>query len=156
MDGALVRISTELTWICSRVDTEVDLDSLEGRILTLLATRPLWVMSNLREDVGVDRAVMARVVGRLERRGWLTKDGPADNRRHLVISATDEGRVRWWRAESQRVGLLAMLCYHVSTPESAAIDVLQRRVEDVMRRFGMRGWGNPAFYRRARPKRAPF
>ncbi len=45
---ALVRISSELTWICSRVDTVVDLDSREGRVSTLLATRRLWVMSMLR------------------------------------------------------------------------------------------------------------
>ena len=153
---ALVRIVSELTWICGRVDTVVDLDSLEGRVLTLLVTRRFWIMSVLREVVGVDRAVMAKVVGRLEKRGWLVKDGPADDRRHLVIRATDEGKVTWRQAESQRVNLLALLCYSVTTAESVAIGVLQRRVEDVMRRFSRRGWANPAFYQCALRKRGEF
>ncbi len=153
---SLVRIASEVTWIGSRVDTMVDLDSLEGRVLTLLATRRLWVMSVLREVVGIDRTVMSKVTSRLESRGWLVKDGPADDRRHLVIRATDDGRTSWMRAESQRVALLAELCYRATEDERKAIELLQRRLEDVMRRYRLWGWGNPAFYRRARQRRAGF
>ncbi len=150
MARAWVRASSELAWIGSRADREIELDTLEGRVLTLLVRRPRWVMSDVREAVGVDRRVMSRLFGRLENRGWVTREGPADDLRHVMIAATEAGRTSWAKAEDRRVDLLAALIGGVEDGEVPATDALTRRLAVVMRRFDQWGFWDPRFYRRAR------
>jgi DNA-binding MarR family transcriptional regulator len=150
MARAWVRAAAELTWMGSRADRVLELDSLEGRIMTLLVRHP-WVMSTLREAVGVDRRVMSRVIRRLDNRGWVAKIAPGNDGRHLVIDATSVGQQVWRVAEDRRVDILTDLIGEVTTDaEAAATAIVTRRLTDMVRRFDRLGFWDPRFYRRAK------
>ena len=69
-----------------------DVTPVQYSIMSVLAAQPGLEQARLGDEVGVDRATLANVVGRLERRGLLTRcRSPHDVRRKLV-TLTSGGR----------------------------------------------------------------
>lgn len=145
-----VRIGGELAWLGSRVDLEFEMDSLEGRVLSLLARRWWWVIHDLREQGGIDRRVMSRVVARLADRGWLVREGPARDARHLMIRLTQEGRAAYQEAEDRRVDLITDLLVEPGPDGQEAASMMAGRFFHAMHAFHTYAEWDPRHYLQAR------
>lgn len=145
-----VRIGSELAWYGSRVDVAFDLDSLEGRVMSLLARRPAWAMLDLREETGVDRRVMSRLIGRLADQGWLIREGPGWDGRSVIVELTAEGRAVLDEAENRRVDMIADLLGAPSPEEQEAATRMARQFDFARRTFHILAQFDLRAYRRAK------
>ncbi len=56
-----------------------------------LAETPGLAQNDLADRLGLEKSTVSRLVGGLERRGWVRRDRDPENRRYLRLSLTDEG-----------------------------------------------------------------
>lgn len=68
-----------------------DITPVQYSIMTVAAARPGLDQTALCHEIGVDRATLANVVARLERRDLLRRSRPRDNRRVKCVHLTDAG-----------------------------------------------------------------
>ena len=74
--------------------------------LDLLVQQPAWRMGDLAEALRVDPSTATRAVQRLERFGWATRCSGSDDKRVVMVSATESGRTRHAAAASRREELM--------------------------------------------------
>lgn len=68
-----------------------DVTPVQYSIMTAVQAHPGLDQARLGEEVGVDRATLANVVGRLERRGLLHRRASPDDRRLRLVEMTTAG-----------------------------------------------------------------
>jgi DNA-binding MarR family transcriptional regulator len=88
---------------------------------------------NLKELAGIEQvtpATMSRAMVGLERAGFAERATDPHDRRNLIISATNQGRVLLRRGRARRVAALAELFQHLTQHE---LDCLERAAELVER-----------------------
>jgi DNA-binding MarR family transcriptional regulator len=69
-----------------------DVTPVQYSILSAVQARPGLEQARLGEEVGVDRATLANVVGRLEARGLLRRAASSADRRVRLVEITRAGR----------------------------------------------------------------
>lgn len=77
--------------------------------LDLLVTQDAWRMGDLADALRVDPSTATRAVQRLERVGLAMRCGGSDDKRVVMVSATDKGRERHDEALNRRQVLLATI-----------------------------------------------
>jgi DNA-binding MarR family transcriptional regulator len=148
--AAWVLIAAELSWMGNRADTDLSLDTVEGRALMLLTMQPCWRMRVLREVLGTSPEVMTRLVNRFVERGWAVRVGPSQDRRGRVIAPTQAGRTAWEEALERRIDALLQLGPMVSEHDVEVAEALLARVTSMAQCFSRAGERGGRFYRRAR------
>ena len=68
-----------------------DVTPVQYSIMTAVQAHPGLDQARLGEEVGVDRATLANVVGRLERRGLVLRRASPDDRRLRLVEMTEAG-----------------------------------------------------------------
>lgn len=68
-----------------------DVTPVQYSIMTAVQAHPRLDQARLGEEVGVDRATLANVVGRLERRGLLHRRASPDDRRLRLVEMAEAG-----------------------------------------------------------------
>jgi DNA-binding MarR family transcriptional regulator len=68
-----------------------DVTPVQYSIMSAVQSRPGLDQARLGEEVGVDRATLANVVGRLEARGLVRRRTGAADRRLRLVEITDHG-----------------------------------------------------------------
>ncbi len=68
-----------------------DVTPVQYSIMTAVQAHPGLDQARLGEEVGVDRATLANVVSRLERRGLLRRRASTDDRRLRLVDVTEAG-----------------------------------------------------------------
>lgn len=74
--------------------------------LDLLVQQPAWRMGDLAEALRVDPSTATRAVQRLERVGLAARCGGLDDKRVVMVSASDAGRLRHGAAAARREELM--------------------------------------------------
>lgn len=74
--------------------------------LDLLVQQPAWRMGDLAEALRVDPSTATRAVQRLERFGLATRCGGVDDKRVVMVSASEVGRARHASAAARREELM--------------------------------------------------
>jgi DNA-binding MarR family transcriptional regulator len=82
------------------------LESGQMDTLDLLITRDAWRMGDLADGLRVDPSTATRAVQRLERVGLATRAVGADDKRVVMVAATEHGRERHAEAMMRRQTLL--------------------------------------------------
>ena len=107
-------------------------DSLEsGQMdtLDLLVTRDAWRMGDLADGLRVDPSTATRAVQRLERVGLATRCVGTDDKRVVMVSATDRGRERHTEAMLRRMALIGQIMESYDEHEWRMLaDLLERFV----------------------------
>lgn len=74
--------------------------------LDLLVQQPYWRMGDLADALRVDPSTATRAVQRLEKFGLASRCSGADDKRVVMVSATEDGRGRHAEAAQRRQELL--------------------------------------------------
>ena len=74
--------------------------------LDLLVQQPYWRMGDLADALRVDPSTATRAVQRLEKFGLASRCSGADDKRVVMVSATDDGRERHAEAAHRRQELI--------------------------------------------------
>ncbi len=118
------------------------LESGQMDTLDVLVQQPAWRMGDLAEALRVDPSTATRAVQRLERVGLATRCVNPNDRRVVMVSATDHGRHRHSEAHTRRQTVMRsiMSAYEPEEREQLAaylerfIDALDSVVADIDRR----------------------
>ena len=97
--------------------------------LDLLVTQDAWRMGDLADALRVDPSTATRAVQRLERAGLANRCGGSDDKRVVMVSATEQGRRRHDEALTRRQALLARIMESYDRDEWPALaEFLERFV----------------------------
>ena len=111
---------------CAAFDTT----PLQSSVLTTAARQPGLEQSRLAEAVGVDRATLAQVVGRLEKRGLIARSSHKEDRRLKLVTVTTEGERLLERMTPAASRAHARVMAPIAADERAIfLDVLARLVD---------------------------
>ena len=85
------------------------LESGQMDTLDLLVTKDAWRMGDLADALRVDPSTATRAVQRLERVGLAARCSGSDDKRVVMVSATQQGRDRHAEVHTRRQALLAKI-----------------------------------------------
>ncbi|MFD1610903.1 GNAT family N-acetyltransferase [Sphingomonas tabacisoli] len=71
---------------------DTDLSLVEARVLYEIATREAPVAREIQAELGVDAGYLSRIVGKMQKRGWISRGRGGDDARLRPIALTSEGR----------------------------------------------------------------
>jgi DNA-binding MarR family transcriptional regulator len=115
-----------------RVDDETGLTAARLSALSMLVFGGPTTLGRLATAEQVSAPTMSRLVRGLERDGLVTRTGHADDRRAILLHATDEGRRLLVRGRRRRVEELASLFAGLPRDElatlSAAADIVEAAI----------------------------
>lgn len=101
-------------------------------LATIVDLGPLR-MSALAQNESIDPSVATRIVASLEDVGLAQRDEDVDDRRALMVSATNAGRVQLEAETSSRTLFLAQRMSQLSSEDRDAIDVALGALERLVR-----------------------
>ncbi len=149
----LVQSLADLTWVLSRVDESVTLETGRGRIISLLDGSGGRSITVLADWAGISASVAARLVASLERDGLLVRRGCDDDRRKVIAVLTALGQATLASTRAARADRLHRLLMRADaaasetiTPMTELLDRL-RVIADVLSRW------DDSMLRRSRPSR---
>lgn len=64
----------------------------QNRILDILLKNPEMSQKTLQEQLGIEPGSMSEILGKLEEKGFLTKEKDENDRRRMLIRLTEEGK----------------------------------------------------------------
>jgi DNA-binding MarR family transcriptional regulator len=113
----------ERIWLLGRLfwrRGQRDITRTEAGLLNSLSDRPRRI-TELAELEGLAQPTVTLLVGRLEERGWVTRERDPDDRRAVLVSATTSGSsaLGQLRSESR-----AMMHEHISAMREHEVDSL--------------------------------
>lgn len=101
------------------------------RLLGMLSHRS-WTLTELADKTSVSAPTMSNTITTLEERGWVTRTRSAEDRRAVVIQATEEGRRILEAAHDQAEDYIATLLEPLDPAEQ---DVLAQGLAILRRAF---------------------
>lgn len=93
------------------------LESGQMDTLDVLVQQDAWRMGDLAEALRVDPSTATRAVQRLERFGYATRCTNPDDKRVVLVSVTDAGRIRHAAAQTRRLDALRAIMEEFDTKE---------------------------------------
>ncbi len=109
--------------LCRRVGIRVS----RQRVLSLLAQKGEMPQRELRELLGIQAGSFSELAGRLEERGYITREQDPADRRRILLRLTDAGRER---AEKDSHARDAELFCALSEAEQAQLRALLQKIAD--------------------------
>jgi DNA-binding MarR family transcriptional regulator len=88
----------------------------------LLEKEQPWRLSDLAGAAGVRLPSMTDLVSRMERQGWIRKEGTTHDRRGVAVTLTSEGRAVIQDFERRQIHLIAQRLVLLSTEDQATIE----------------------------------
>lgn len=107
-------------FLYSRMNQEV-LTQSQAFVLDLLLEKEPWRVSDLAIAAGVRLPSMTDLVARMERQGWVHKEGTAHDRRAVAVTLTGEGRTLIQNFERRQIHLIARRLVELSNEDQEAI-----------------------------------
>jgi len=106
-----------------------DITHMDGKVLGFFAQHPDATQSELAQHSGRDKAQLARLIKGLRDKGLLHGEADADDRRHVRLSLTPDGRAvqRALQLQARRLGERAVA--GLSAAEQRQLAALLRRVK---------------------------
>jgi len=116
------------TGFSKRYSREFDLSIVEWRVMANLGYREPQSGHEIGAHSHLDKVQVSRAVARLEKKGWIQREGDTVDRRRNLLTLTPEGR-RVFKA----LGKMAMdfeddVSASLSTEEYAALDRILRKL----------------------------
>ncbi len=145
--GGLVDVLAAVTWVMSRVDEEVVLESVRGRILAALALRSGCQLAVLARWAGASPSVVSRIMASLERDGLAVRRRSGDDARKVVATITPAGRSRLAATRRARAERLHRLLMSTGADPSRVVPMTEL-MEDVVRVAHAWSWGDDSMLRR--------
>ena len=109
-------------FLLPRMHQEV-LTQSQAFVLDLLLEKDQpWRISDLAFATGVRLPSMTDLVSRMERQGWIHKEGTAHDRRGVAVTITVEGRAVIQDFERRQIGLIAQRLALLSEEEKRVIE----------------------------------
>ena len=66
----------------------------QGRILKILSEQAVMTQKELQEKLGIEAGSMSEIISKLERRDLVVRQRDEQDKRRMVLSLTDKGRMR--------------------------------------------------------------
>ncbi len=95
--------------------------------LDLLVQQPRWRMGDLADALRVDPSTATRAVQRLEKFGLAHRSTGTDDKRVVMVSASDSGRARHAEAAARREELMQHIMSQYDPAEFEQLAVLMER-----------------------------
>jgi len=124
---ALVRLSYAVQGVLARVAADYDVSLVQVRLMGVLRDREPGMME-LANYLGLDKSSMTGLVDRAERRGFVRRTMPPEDRRTVHVALTDRGRELAQAFVSQVERDLGALVQLLSAAERKRLSVLASRV----------------------------
>jgi len=124
---ALVRLSFAVQGVLTRVAAEYDVSLIQVRLLGVLRDHEPGMME-LAQFLGLDKSSMTGLVDRAERRGFVRRTMPPEDRRTVHVALTDRGRELAQAFAAQVDRDLGVLVEPLSAAERKRLSVLASRV----------------------------
>ncbi|MFC7729532.1 MarR family winged helix-turn-helix transcriptional regulator [Actinomadura keratinilytica] len=119
MAAALLRLSTAVQAIYTRVSEKYELTAVQARLLCILLDGPRC-MADLAGRLGVEKAALTGLMNRAERRG-LARRGPVPgDRRAVQVTLTATGREAALAFHDEVTAELARLTAHLAPADREA------------------------------------
>ncbi|MBW2454388.1 MAG: MarR family transcriptional regulator [Deltaproteobacteria bacterium] len=102
-------------------------------------------MSALAAQAGASLSSMTRLVDGLERKGWVERHRPGEDRRRVVVDLTDEGREQASELREQTEAVIRMALDHIPKTKHKQVHEsvrLVRQAMDQLREAGGRCCGS--------------
>jgi DNA-binding MarR family transcriptional regulator/ribosomal protein S18 acetylase RimI-like enzyme len=104
----------------------------EVRVLYEFAHRTGVTSTQLREDLGLDRGYLSRIVGTFEARGWIEAAPAADDRRRIHLSLTGNGRRVFAPLDRRSSAHVAALLGQLSRTDQDRLLAAMRAIETIL------------------------
>ncbi len=107
-------------FLLPKMNQEV-LTQSQAFVLDLLLEKEPWRVSDLAIAAGVRLPSMTDLVARMERQGWVRKEGTVHDRRAVAVTLTREGRALIQDFERRQIHLIAQRLVELSSEDQEAI-----------------------------------
>lgn len=124
-----------------------DIGRGQGRVLALLRLRPEITQRDLNTILDMRQQSLAELIGKLERRGYVTRRRSEQDKRVMVVSLTEEGRAAADALADPERRFAFLDCLDVAEKRSLAA-LLARIVERLENDLGARADGGNEFEER--------
>src|SRR3984893_14643260 len=108
------------------------LSLIEGRVLYELAQRELTTASELAQELGLDSGYLSRMLKSFEAKGVVTKHASKSDRRHILLTLTDQGREMFATIDVRSRDEIAALLRALPASHQAQLVAALERVERLL------------------------
>lgn len=142
---------SDLWWLISRADVNLDIEFVRGRVMVLLGQGGGLPSETLAEWAGASPSVVSRVVSSLEPDGWVSKHRSEDDARRVAISLTPAGRCTLAQAQAARLTRIGLLLQATSPRRVGAVRDVTELLANLVRRADKLAWHDDGIRRRSAP-----
>src|SRR5215469_1293153 len=115
----------------------------EVRVLYELAHRENVTAIELREELGLDRGYLSRMLQTFEKQGWIRTTPSSTDRRRILLSLAGKGRKIFAPLEHRSSNQVGTMLAQLSGPEQQKLVGAMRQIEDIL--IGARAGGKQGF-----------
>lgn len=100
-------------------------------ILKIIALNPGHMQKDIAVLAGLDATTIVPIIGRFQKRGWISRERTAPDRRHVTIKITAEGKRALRQLDRRIARHEGILLQHLTEQERATLLELLTRISKV-------------------------